>query len=162
MHILVENSQELITIDNKFEKMIESAVEFALKEEGFQNNIELNFYFVKNETIKEINKQQRNIDKVTDVLSFPMTDTLRGKLIGEEWDKNPETGCLILGDIIISTQRAMEQAADYGHSLQREIMFLVTHGLYHILGYDHMTEADEAEMMEKQEKVLSMMGILRG
>lgn len=117
--------------------------------------------------IREINKEYRNIDKETDVLSFPMfeKDEL-DKLIATNLLKtlNLKNGALqdIMGDIIISIERVEEQAKEYGHSFEREFAYMLVHGFYHLRGYDHMVEEDKAQMREKEENVLSQLNITRG
>ena len=117
--------------------------------------------------IREINKKQRNIDKETDVLSFPMfeKDEL-DKLIATNLLKtfNLKNGALqdIMGDIIISIERVEEQAQEYGHSFEREFAYMLVHGFYHLRGYDHMVEEEKAQMREKEENVLSQLNITRG
>ena len=115
--------------------------------------------FTDNENIREINKDQRNIDKSTDVLSFPMLfwdkpEILSSKLTAADYDM--ESGCVTLGDIIISVEKAREQAEEYGHSFDREITYLAVHGLLHLFGYDHMTDADKQIMRAKEEETLKM------
>lgn len=117
--------------------------------------------------IREINKEYRNIDKETDVLSFPMfeKDEL-DKLIATNLLKtlNLKNGALqdIMGDIIISIERVEEQAKEYGHSFEREFAYMLVHGFYHLRGYDHMVEEEKAQMREKEENVLSQLNITRG
>ncbi len=120
------------------------------------------------ENIRKINKQYRNIDKETDVLSFPMyekqeLENILAKHKIEEWKEETENEALqeILGDIIISIPRVQEQAEEYGHSFEREFAYMLVHGFYHLMGYDHMTEAEKKEMREKEEKILSKIGLER-
>ena len=111
--------------------------------------------FVDDEQIKELNKKHRDIDKSTDVLSFPLGED--GK-----YDVNPETGAKILGDIVISMETAVRQAEEYGHPLQREVAFLTVHSMLHLLGYDHVNGGLEAvHMREKEEAVLTQLGLKR-
>jgi len=113
--------------------------------------------------IKRLNAQMRGIDAVTDVLSFPTLENIRGKALKRAdfpYDTD-EDGNLFLGSIAICEKRAREQAEEYGHSYMRELHYLAVHGLWHLLGYDHMTEADKSEMREKEEKILKKMGITR-
>ena len=115
------------------------------------------------ENIHEINKEYRNIDKETDVLSFPMfeKDEL-DKLINKNAEAKTEILQDIMGDIIISIQRVEEQAEEYGHSFEREFAYMLVHGFYHLRGYDHMLEEEKAQMREKEENVLSQLNITRG
>jgi probable rRNA maturation factor len=121
----------------------------VLQTEKFPYLAEASLTLVADEEIRRLNKQYRKIDKTTDVLSF---------LMGEP---NPETKAVVLGDIIISVPTAVRQAKQYGHSLERETAFLCVHGMLHLLGYDHMTKADEKVMFAKQEAVLQALGIKR-
>ena len=115
------------------------------------------------EYIKTLNREQRNIDSVTDVLSFPSLDGIKGsKLLKSEHPADiDEDGGIFLGSIAICEKRAKEQAEEYGHSLEREINYLATHGLCHLLGYDHMTEEDKQEMREKEERILKRLNLER-
>lgn len=113
--------------------------------------------------IRRLNAETRGIDAVTDVLSFPSLDGIRGKALKKadfpfEVD---EDGNIFLGSIVICEKRAREQAEEYGHSYMRELHYLAVHGLWHLLGYDHMTEEDKLEMRAKEEKILSKLGITR-
>ena len=135
-------------IDIEEEKKI---IEFALKHENLEN-VEFNVIFVDAKTIQEINKEYRNIDRVTDVISFALEDG--------ETNINFEFGRL-LGDIYICVDKMKQQAEEYGHSLLREQGFLTIHGLLHLLGYDHMTKEEEKVMFEKQELILNDYGLKR-
>lgn len=131
--------------------------------------VEVSLTFVNNEEIREINKKYRNIDEVTDVLSFPLLEFEDSKndsdeefsLEGLEEYINPESGNIMMGDIIISIEKAKQQSEEYGHSLEREIGFLVAHSMFHLMGYDHINKEEEKEMFEKQEKVLKLVGLNR-
>lgn len=125
-------------------------LEFTLKREKL-DNVEFNIIFVDSKTIHEINKTYRNIDRVTDVISFALED-----------NKTIELDHRLLGDIYICIERAEEQAKEYGHSFLRELSFLTIHGLLHLLGYDHMEKEDEEIMFKKQEDILNEFGIKRG
>ena len=113
--------------------------------------------------IRRLNREMRSVDTVTDVLSFPSLDGIKGKYLKEEDypTEIDEEGNLFLGSIAICTQRAREQAEEYGHSYERELYYLATHGLFHLLGYDHMTEEDRAEMRLREERVLEKLGLAR-
>ena len=118
---------------------------------------------VDGEYIRTLNREQRGIDSVTDVLSFPSLDGIRGKklLKGEHPADLDEEGGIFLGSIAICEKRAKEQAEEYGHSEEREINYLAVHGLLHLLGYDHMTEDDKREMRGKEEKILKKIKLER-
>ena len=123
---------------------------FALQELKVQS-VEFNVIFVNNKRIKEINKEYRGIDDYTDVISFAL----------EDYDKSTFEGIRILGDIYISLEKAEFQSIEYNHSYEREVSFLLVHGLLHLLGYDHMNKEDENKMFEKQEEILNGYGIKR-
>ncbi len=152
--------------DFDYEAVAKSVVEFCLEYENFPYEAEVNLTLTDNDGIHVINKEYRNIDKATDVLSFPMlsydTPSDFSFLENEnDSDFNPDTGEAILGDIIISVDKVKEQAKNYGHSEKREFAFLIAHSMLHLFGYDHM-EPDEAEIMENRQKtILEKMGITR-
>lgn len=139
-----------------YEKLIGDVALKCLEYEGFDANCEISVSLVTGEEIKEINSQFRHMDKETDVLSFPMLTFQEGEKA--EVNENDE---IILGDIIISVERAKEQAKEYGHSIEREIAFLTAHSMFHLLGYDHMNKEEEKEMFAKQKEVLENLGIKR-
>ena len=119
--------------------------------------------FVDGEEIRALNAETRGIDKVTDVLSFPTLDGIKGKpILGKDfpYDKD-EDGRLVLGSIVVCKDRAKEQAEEYGHSYERELHYLIVHGVMHCLGYDHLTDEEKAEMREKEESVLTALNITR-
>ena len=133
--------------------LIRNACKSVLKIENFTESAEINISFVDDESIREINKEFRNIDKSTDVLSFPMGDN-------GEYDVNPENGCKMLGDVVISVEHAISQAELFGHSNEREIGYLTVHSVLHLLGYDHVDEAEEKKIMRsKEEEALSLLGL---
>ena len=155
MNLLIDNrTEEMLTAE--LEETIRKAVAESLKYEAFDENCEISVSIVDNEEIRQINKQFRNIDRATDVLSFPMLTFAEG----EEAEVN-ENDEIILGDIIISLERAREQAEEYGHSLKREIAFLTAPSMLHLLGYDHMEPEDEAEMFDRQKEILMQAGFPR-
>ncbi|HDK7577684.1 TPA: rRNA maturation RNase YbeY [Staphylococcus aureus] len=136
-------------------KQIEDLLEFAKKEEHIEDDAELSVTFVDKQEIQEINRTYRDKDKVTDVISFALEeDELDIDFSGLDIPR-------VLGDIIICTDVAQEQANNYGHSFERELGFLALHGFLHLLGYDHMTEADEKEMFGRQDTILNAYGLTR-
>lgn len=154
------------TLDFDYESMLTSVIEATAEEEHCPYEFEVNVTFTDNEGIRQINREFRELDMPTDVLSFPMVSYERpGDFSGLEQDSasnfHPETGELLLGDIVISLERAREQAQEYGHSLQREICFLAAHSMLHLFGYDHMEEQERIVMEQKQENVLQSLGITR-
>ena len=132
-------------------KTVKKVLESALKKEKL-DNVSFNVIIVNNEYIHELNKNYRNIDRETDVITFALED--EDTIILPDKER-------ILGDIYISIDKAREQKEEYGHSLLRELSFLAVHGFYHLLGYDHMTKEDEEVMFKKQEEVLNSYGITR-
>ena len=145
---------------------IKRLLEGALKHLGQPaSDIEMSLSIVSPQEIKQLNKQFRGIDAVTDVLSFPTIDNpARNVLDINRFSQdavNSQTGKLNIGDVIICLDRAKEQAAEYGHSLKRELCFLSLHGLLHLLGYDHVESQDEQQMNILQEEILQQMGIAR-
>lgn len=118
---------------------------------------------VDEEEIKRLNLSARGVDAVTDVLSFPSLGDIRGKtLSAKDYPaETDENGNLLIGSVVVCEKRAREQAAEYGHSYDRELNYLVTHGIFHLLGYDHMTEEDKAEMREREESVLKKLNLSR-
>ena len=140
----------------------------VLKQENGPTDVEINLLITDNEGIREFNRQYRNIDKETDVLSFPNLDfdspadfNFVKKAECEADYYNPESGELILGDIILSVDRIISQAEEYGHSIKREFAFLVAHSMLHLCGYDHMEETEAKDMEERQDAVLNQLGITR-
>ena len=140
----------------KDEELIRKVIECVLKEEGIKKNLDVYVTLTNNETIRKINAEHRNIDKATDVLSFPMFDREEIPLLKKE--DNSED---ILGDIIVSIEKVREQAEEYGHSFERELAYLVTHGMLHLLGYDHMIEEEKIVMRKREEEILGVLNITR-
>ena len=153
IHIFLSNEQDKLQPPDDFERLIEDCTRAALEEEEISDDAEVSVTLVDNARIREMNAEFRDIDKETDVLSFPMGD--------EEFEVDPDTDAILLGDIVISLEKAQAQAEEYGHSFRREVAFLITHSLFHLLGYDHITPEEEAEMFAKQERVLEGLGITR-
>lgn len=161
MEILVENMQSKMEIAEDTINLLRLSAETSLKLEGFQTPCEVSFLIVDDEGIRDINREHRGIDRATDVLSFPIVDMSEGKVISNSGDFDLDENLLLLGDIVISIETAHRQAEEYAHSFDREMAFLATHGMFHLLGYDHEKEDEEKRMMDKQEKVLSMIGLTR-
>lgn len=140
--------------------LLKRCVEKTLETEAFPFDAEVSLSIVTNEEIKALNHAQRGIDRVTDVLSFPLLETEDGVLIVEE--ETIIENCVFLGDIVISLEKAKEQAEEYGHPLERELGFLTVHSMLHILGYDHEAgKAEESVMFEKQGAVLNSLSLFR-
>lgn len=140
-------------------RKIKNLFDLALFKTNNVSNVEVGLKFVSEEEIKDLNKEKRNIDKVTDVLSFPMTEIKAGEKIEKYKEDFFEN--IYLGDIAICTKKAKEQAKEYGHSYKREVCFLALHGFLHILGYDHMTKDEEEVMMNLANKILENANIRR-
>ncbi len=161
MKLTVYNQQKVHEISKNIRRLIEKAVRLCVKKEGFPYPCEASVTLTDNEYIKELNLEHRGIDKATDVLSFPIIEYVNGEPQIQPGDIDPDSGQVFLGDIIISVEKAFEQAQSYGHSVERELSYLAVHGVLHLLGYDHETEADEKLMFSLQEDVLNEMGLFR-
>lgn len=148
------NDQDKFTVTYAQKILVRRAIEATLAYEGYQNNSEFSVTFTDNAGIQKINKEFRGIDKPTDVLSFPLTDYESTDFPTAD---DPEGS---LGDIVISLERAKEQADEFGHSFDREIAFLTVHSTLHLLGYDHVnSEEEELDMRNRQTEVLKNMGL---
>ena len=153
--VIISNRQNAVKIPTGIRLLVRRCCNAALRLENFSEGAEISVSFVDNDEIRQLNKQHRNIDAATDVLSFPL---------GENgvYDHN-DSGAAMLGDIVISMPKAVEQAELYGHSLQREVGYLTAHSMFHLLGYDHVNGGVEAvHMREKEETVMTMLGLPRG
>ena len=165
MKIEIEYSYEDTFIPD-YEEIIRRVVETALDYENCPYEAQVYVLLTDNEEIHQVNLEQRQIDRPTDVLSFPLAEYTRpadfSDLEERESDVfHPETGELMLGDILISMDKVKEQAREYGHSEQRELAFLVAHSMLHLMGYDHMEDGEREEMERKQEEILTQCGYLR-
>ncbi|MBR3569649.1 MAG: rRNA maturation RNase YbeY [Oscillibacter sp.] len=150
-------------MDDGIRAFIRKTIRTALEAEGVTFPCEVNVLLTSDNGIQEINREQRNIDAPTDVLSFPMFDLSPGELPNPEDDADPETDCVPLGDMVISMERVAAQAKEYGHSNRRELSYLVAHSVLHLLGYDHADEgAEKARMRAREEAILSKLGQARG
>ena len=154
--VSILNQQKKVKIPTGTRPLIRKCCAAVLKYEEIYDNAEVSVSFVDNEQIRELNAEYRDKDSATDVLSFPLGDD-------DAFDVNEETGAILLGDIVISVERAMEQAEEYGHSLEREIGWLTVHSMLHLLGYDHETSDEDAKDMRKREEdVLTSLSLTRG
>lgn len=154
-----------IRLDVEYEKIIDTVVNASIDYEECPYEAEVNVILTDNKAVHEVNLETRGIDSPTDVLSFPMneyeTPADFDALEDDPCAFNPESGELLLGDIMISVEKVMSQAEEYGHSIKRELGFLVAHSMLHLFGYDHMEE-DEREIMEnKQREILERIGLKR-
>ena len=134
---------------------VRKAIDITLNYQNFQNPAEVSVSFCDNAEIRILNREHRGIDRETDVLSFPLLCDFEG------FEYDIENGAVALGDIVISVEKAVSQAQEYGHSIEREMVFLTVHSMLHLLGYDHMTEDDEAEMFGIQKEIMKIIGIER-
>ena len=165
MSLYIETETE-VSFSFEWEKLAEEVINFTIDREKFPYEAEINLTLTDNEGIHEINKTYRQIDRPTDVLSFPMLsyetagDFLK---LEDDYDDNfnPDTGEIMLGDILISVEKVREQAESFGHSEKREFAFLIVHSMLHLFGYDHMTPEEAAVMEAKQNEILNEMNILR-
>lgn len=149
--IYFENSQERVELTYKLKRLMRLSVEAALAYENYKEPAEVSITFTDNEGIRKLNKKYRNIDSATDVLSFPLID------FDEE---EPVLDSPMLGDIVISLERAKEQAEEFGHSFEREAAFLCVHSVLHLLGYDHVgSEEEELDMRQRQTAIMEMLGL---
>lgn len=165
--ILWDDDQDKVLVDEKFYSLIEDIVGYSLREEGVAVPWELSITLVDNESIRHINNEFRNIDKVTDVLSFPMLSYPEGLIFSEFYagkrfrDEDLDDDQLVLGDIVISLEKAKEQSEDYNHSFLRETCYLTVHSILHLLGYDHMDAAEKKRMREREEEILRKFDMTR-
>lgn len=159
--IIIENEQNAIKISEEIENTIKKVIDASLEYENCDFDAEVSVTIVDNEAIREINNETRNLNMPTDVLSFPMLYFDEdGNIIDSEFDMDGDV--LVLGDIVISAERAKEQAEEFGHSFLREIAFLTVHSMLHLLGYDHVDDPEgERIMFAKQEEILDKLGIKR-
>lgn len=165
MTVTVEYEAEK-KLDLPWEAIIKEIVEASLDYEKCPYEAEVSVILTDNKAIREINREQRGIDSPTDVLSFPLVDYERPSDFDHVEDAvedyfNPETGELMLGDIVISVDKVEEQAEKYGHSQKRELAFLVAHSMLHLCGYDHMEDEERLEMEQRQREILETRGYTR-
>ncbi|AQX53705.1 rRNA maturation RNase YbeY [Priestia flexa] len=156
MSLLIDFIDETNEITNEQKETLEALLAVAAAKEGVEDGTEVSITFVNNERIQEINREYRDKDKPTDVISFALEEMGEGEIeiFGEEMPR-------VLGDIIISVPRTVEQAEEYGHSFMRELGFLTVHGFLHLLGYDHETVEDEKQMFTRQKDILDEHGLTR-
>ena len=165
MTITIETETE-VKFPFDYETLANKVILYTIEREAFPYEAEINLTLVDEETIREINREYREIDQATDVLSFPMLSYEEAgdfsHLEEEEADNfNPDTGEILLGDIIICVPKVYAQAEEYGHEVQREFAFLIVHSMLHLFGYDHMEPEEAAYMENKQREILNEMKILR-
>ena len=152
---LISNEQDKLDPPQDIEKLIGDCTAAALEEEGIDDSAEVSVTFVDNEGIRELNNEHRGIDRETDVLSFPLGDDENG------YEVDPDNDAIMLGDIVISLEKAAQQAEEYGHSLKREVCYLALHGFLHCFGFDHIEKADEEEMTALANEIMDSLDIKR-
>lgn len=159
--ILIENEQNKEKITDELTDTVKRVCLYALQYEECNFEAQISVTFTDNEGIKGLNREHRGIDRATDVLSFPILEfDENGDVLSDECEYDGEL--IILGDIVISLERAREQAEEFGHSFMREVAFLTAHSMLHLLGYDHVDdEEDERIMRKKQSEILEKLGITR-
>lgn len=149
MRILFDDRQDKVLISEEIFKIVEKGIITVIQMEQLSDNFEVSVSFVDNKEIREINREFRNIDGETDVLSFPMDF---------EFDLDCDKP---LGDVIISLEKALEQSNEFGHSFEREVLYLTVHSMYHLLGYDHIEEKDREIMREKEKNTMKKLGVFK-
>lgn len=159
MSVFIDNRQDKIKVDEATEAFVVQIIEKVLSYEECEEEYEISISFVDNEEMRSLNMKYRGVDKETDVLSFPMAE-----FIEEEHEEGSEAyeyieEEIVLGDIVISMEKALKQAEEYGHSLNQEMAFLIIHGMLHLFGYDHEDEATEGEIFDKQESILKELNL---
>lgn len=156
-YILFKNRQDEEPVSAELRTLVKAVIYETLEYEDFGRSAEVSVTFVNDAGMRIINRRYRGVDSATDVLSFPIISDEDG-----DSDVDSSNGAAMLGDIVISLERARRQATEYGHSYTREVAFLTVHSVLHLLGYDHLTsEADDADMRRRQDAVLEYMGISR-
>lgn len=165
--ILINNDQNKISYDKDLENILENIINFTLEEQQVKIPCEISLTFVDNEEIRQMNKNYRSIDSETDVLSFPMLEYPEGKYYMDVYKDNifsdefKDGDDLVLGDIVISLEKAEEQSKEYNHPFIREVCYLTVHSMLHLLGYDHMEDDMKKIMREEEEKILSAFNLRR-
>jgi len=152
VRVTITDRQKKVKIPSGLRMLIRCACIAVLREEKFRGDAEVSVTFVDNDQIRRLNAKFRDKDSETDVLSFPMGEN-------GEYDLNPSTGAKLLGDVVLSMEKAAEQAQEYEHSFEREVCYLTVHSMLHLLGYDHMNSEEKAVMRMKEETVMSKIGL---
>lgn len=161
VELIIENEQDKEEVNAQTEQLLQSVCEAVMELEECDFDAEISITFVDNEAIRQINAEHRGIDKATDVLSFPMLEFDENG-VADEAELDSDGELVMLGDIVISMERAREQSIEFGHSFKREIAFLTAHSMLHLLGYDHVDDPEgEKIMCQKQDEVLNSLNITR-
>lgn len=148
MEFYIDNRQSLIEVNEEISDLLDKVLKESLLVEGIGLEYEISISLVNNDEIRELNREYRGLDRETDVLSFPMEDDF-------------SQGLALLGDIIISVEKALEQSIEFGHSLERELAYLACHSMFHLMGYDHMEEDEKEEMRKKEKQVMKNLEIFK-
>jgi len=147
-----------IPLSGRQADLLKEIITYTVKTEAGSEAFEVSLTITNNQQIRQLNKEYRNIDRETDVLSFPLLDfdgyTEQEQSYTDEENIDPETGNVLLGDIVLSYEKAVAQADEYGHSVERELCYLCVHSVLHLLGYDHLKEEDKALMRAREEEIL--------
>ena len=165
--LYTDNIQNKIEVNEELINIINEVCEKALKAEEVNIPYQISLLFVDNEEIRDINRETRGIDKATDVLSFPMLDYPKDKVFKEVYKETKFNEIyldgeeLVLGDMVLSLERAKEQSIEYNHSFNREVCYLVVHSILHLLGYDHMEDEEKKRMRKREEEILGDLNITR-
>ena len=165
--LYTDNRHNKIEVNDELINIINEVCEQSLKAEEMNFPYQISLLFVDNEEIREINRDTRGIDKATDVLSFPMLDYPKDKVFKEVYKDTKfneiylDGDELVLGDMVLSLERAKEQSIEYNHSFNREVCYLVVHSILHLLGYDHMEDEEKKRMRKREEEILGSLNITR-
>ena len=146
--VYIDDRQKKIRVPSGTRLLVRRACKAVLRFEKFEKPAEVSVIFVDDEEIHQMNNEFRGIDRATDVLSFPLCEA-------GEYEVSPESGCVPLGDIVISLEHAEAQAAEYGHSFEREVAYLTVHSMLHLLGYDHLDEGPQKAQMRAREEAIA-------
>ena len=165
--LYTDNRQDKIEVNDELINIINEVCEQSLKAEEMNVPYQISLLFVHNEEIREINRDTRGMDKATDVLSFPMLEYPKDKVFKDVYKDTKfneiylDGDELVLGDMVLSLERAKEQSIEYNHSFNREVCYLVVHSILHLLGYDHMEDEEKKRMREREEEILGNLNITR-
>lgn len=150
MELLIDDRQDKVIIEEDVKETVKNVILECFKLEGLSTNYEVSVSFVDNEEIRQLNREYRGKDSPTDVISFPMEDDE----IGEDYTP-------ILGDIVISAEKALQQSVEFGHSFKREVAYLTAHSMFHLMGYDHESEEEKLVMRQKEKEVMKQLKIFK-
>lgn len=160
MELSILNQQDVVPVPTGLQEMMGAIVRICWEGEGREGFPEVSIVLCDNQQIRELNRDYRGVDEPTDVLSFPQEELGEGEEVALQLSSEADQPVL-LGDVVISLEKAVEQSEVYGHSLEREIGYLLTHGLLHLLGMDHSTEEERSRMRAREEQILSQLQLIR-